>query len=127
MQKATISLLFKKGDDTNLAYWRPISLLNVDYKILTKILNAKIAPTLTKILSPDQKGFVPTRKLDDAILKATHLMHFCKHHNIPAHLMLLDQEKAFDRVDRKFMHKVIHKFGFPENIQNWIKSIYHTT
>jgi hypothetical protein len=69
MKEAVICLLFKKGDKGQLKNWRPISLLNVDFKILTKILNHRMKSALPKLLSLDQKGFVPTRRLDDAVLK----------------------------------------------------------
>ena len=79
------------------------------------------------LLHLDQKGFVPSRRLDDAVLKTTHIMEHCKTNHKPAYMMLLDQEKAFDRVDRNYMHKVISQFNFPDRIQQLIKAIYNTT
>lgn len=127
IKDAIICLLYKKGDITSLANWRPISLLNVDYKLLTKIINNRMKNSLKQILHPDQKGFVPARNLDDAVIKVRQLMYYCTQTNRPDYLLLLDQEKAFDRVARDFMHKVIEKFDFPPLIMNTIKSIYRTT
>lgn len=83
--------------------------------------------SLPKILNPDQKGFVPTRKLEDAVFKVQLLMDYCRHNGLSKYLLFLDQEKAFDRVDRNYMHLIIQKFNFPPFIQNIIKSIYTTT
>ena len=94
MKEAVICLLFKKGDKSQLKNWRTISLLNVDYKILTKILNHRIKSALPKLLSLDQKGFVPTRRLDDAVLKVQLLMDYCKRQGLSKYLLFLDQEKA---------------------------------
>ena len=127
MKESIICLLFKKGEKADLKNWRPISLLNVDYKILTKIINERMKKTLTIILHPDQKGFVPTRRLDDAILKVQFLIDYCKRNGYSKYLLFLDQEKAFDRVDRDFMHKILEKFNFPPFLRDLIKSIYNET
>jgi hypothetical protein len=91
MQEANTHLLFKTGDTDNLANWRPISLLDSDYKILSSTLNNRLKSHLKHMIHSDQKGFVPTRKLDDAVLKTTHLINYCKRENIPAYLLFLDQ------------------------------------
>lgn len=127
MKDSIICLIFKKGDTNNLKNWRPISLLNTDYKILTKIINERIKKTLPLILHPDQKGFVPTRRLDDAVLKVQFLIDYCKRNSLSHFLLFLDQEKAFDRTDRDFMHAVIAKYNFPPFIRDLIRSIYNTT
>ena len=82
---------------------------------------------LLLILHMDQKGFVPKRSLDDAVLKIKLLMDYCKRTNLTNYLLFLDQEKAFDRVDRDMMHKIIAKFDFPPRIRNMIKAIYRST
>jgi len=127
MTAAKIILLYKKGDPQQLNNWRPISLLNSDYKIFAKIITTRMSKYLPNIINQDQKGFVPSRKLDDAILKVTHIINYCKRSNTPAYLMFLDQEKAFDRVDRNYMHKIIETFNFPPLIRSAIKAMYNNT
>ena len=56
LQSGIIRLLFKKGNPTNLKNWRPISLLNIDYKILTKVLALRIQTVMDKLLDPLQKS-----------------------------------------------------------------------
>ena len=67
-REALICLLFKKGDKKLPKNWRPISLLNTDYKILAKILAARFRILLPYLLSPDQNGFVAGRQLEDAVM-----------------------------------------------------------
>lgn len=124
---ATIKLLFKKGDRNEIGNWRPISLLNVDYKILAKIITERMNLCLPKILHPDQKGFVPTRRLEDAVIKTRCLIEYCHSHQEPKYMILLDQEKAFDRVSREYMHQIIEKFNFPPLIKQTIKAMYAET
>ena len=60
----------KKGKNTNnILNWRPISLLNVDCKILTKILATRIKGVLHTIIHPDEKGFVPDRYIGENIIE----------------------------------------------------------
>lgn len=127
MQEANIHLIFKKGATDDLANWRPISLLNTDYKVLSALLNNRFKPILSKLIHPDQKGFIPTRKLDDAVIKTIHLINYCVRENIPAYLLFLDQEKAFDRVDRDYLFKILESFNFPPTITTLVKQIYKKT
>lgn len=113
ISNANINLLYNKGGKQDIGNWRPISLLNVDYKILAKIISERMRACLPKILHSDQKGFVPTRNLEDAVIKAQSLIEYCQLEKLPKYMLLLDQEKAFDRVSREYMHKIIKEFNFP--------------
>ena len=124
---ANINLLYKKGERQEIGNWRPISLLNVDYKILAKIISERMRKCLPKILHTDQKGFVPTRNLEDAVIKATSLIEYCHLEKTPKYMLLLDQEKAFDRVSREYMHEVIKEFNFPPLIVKAIMAMYANT
>ena len=55
------SLLYKKGDPENMENWRPISLLNIDYKILARVLAQRLQKVLPKIISMDQQGYIKNR------------------------------------------------------------------
>lgn len=58
-QQAIITLIPKKGDLSKLKYWKPISLLCIDYKILTKILPNRLKTVLPKQISEEQTCFIP--------------------------------------------------------------------
>ena len=57
-RKGILSLIFKKGDPTNLSNWRPLTLLNVDYKIIARVLAFRLQTIIPKINSTDQNGFI---------------------------------------------------------------------
>lgn len=61
LYEANICLLVKKKgkEETDPASYRPIALLNCDHKVLTKVLATKLAKHMSKIIHPDQTGFIP--------------------------------------------------------------------
>ena len=63
--RGMLTLLFKKGEREDIRNWRPITLLNVDYKIISKILAERLRKVLPTIINTDQKGFVKGRNILD--------------------------------------------------------------
>lgn len=57
--------LYKKKDRDDIANYRPITVLNADYKIFTKALTIRLAPAALKVIHPDQAGFMKGRRIDD--------------------------------------------------------------
>ena len=72
MKNAIVKLLFKKGDHRQLKNWRPVSLLNVDYKILNKVLTNRLSNYIGKIVPNEQKCGVKGRKITDAYTTLLH-------------------------------------------------------
>ncbi|KAH6759640.1 hypothetical protein C2S51_000189 [Perilla frutescens var. frutescens] len=94
----TIILLPKQPHPQSWADFHPISLCNVTNKIISKILNARLAPLLHLLLMPNQSGFVQGRLISDNILLAQELIHdLPKAHPIPNVALKLDIAKAYDR------------------------------
>lgn len=120
-----ITLIPKKGDNRDLSNRRPISMLNTDYKLFTKILWIRLQPLLSKLLGPGQSSCVTEkscinnlRTLRNIALKAKQSKHF------KVMLLSIDLEKAFDRVDHDFLWSVLVKFKFPEAFINCLKKLY---
>ena len=124
MSQGIISLVPKKGDTSLLKNWRPISLLNIDYKIITKALAKKMSKVIGNIVSPDQTCSVPGRDISDNVLAMRDLVDFIEEKNLGGFLVKIDQEKAFDRVNHEYLFKVLRKFGFPDYFLKWIKIFY---
>ena len=94
--------------------WRPISLLNVDYKIITKILAERLKKVLPSIIHSDQKGFVQGRNIHEANRLLQDIISYTDHNQINIAIIFLDYEKAFDRVEWSWKLKYLCKFNFDE-------------
>lgn len=126
-QKQSIfSLIFKKGDADNLENWRPISLLNTDYKIAAKILSNRLQSVLPHIISQDQQGYIKNRNISFNIRQIQDVIDFINTSEMKNEgiILFLDFKKAFDTVKWPFMISTLEKFGFKENFIKWIKTLY---
>ena len=93
-------------DKLYLKNWRPISLLNVEYKLASASIAARIKSVLTKLTSEDQSGFIPGRFLGDNTLLVYDILEYTETNNIPGMILLLDFSTAFDSPSWKCMHNV---------------------
>ena len=94
MLLAIISLLYKKGDIELLKNWRPISLLNVDNKIGSKVLANRLQLILPSVLNNDQTCSVPGRSIFENLMLARDSIDYCQEKKLPLALIKIDQEKA---------------------------------
>lgn len=108
-----IALLFKSDVLTKLTNWRPITLLNVAYKVYAKALQIRVQPILMDIISPDQSAFLPTRFILDNIFLTHETMDWASHSNQALIFLNLDFSKAFDMVESSFLFKAMRSLGFP--------------
>ena len=125
MRQAVISLIPKK--DKNLlecGSYRPISLLNVDCKILSKILASRLEMVVPSIISDDQTGFIRKRHSFFNIRRLFNILYDPAPPDIPEILVSLDAEKAFDRVEWDYLFYTLQKFGFGPKFVSWIKVLY---
>jgi hypothetical protein len=117
-------LLYKKKDKRMIENYRPITLLNTDYKLYTKTIAIKLGIVAPTLLSEDQAGFVPGRSLYDHT-KTTHVVaEYCELVGYNGCIVALDQEKAYDKIDHEYMWQILEKNGFPEIFINRIKEMY---
>jgi hypothetical protein len=120
-KSAAIRLIPKKGDCSNIKNWRPISLLNCTYKILSRVINNRLKKVTKKILSRAQKGFTNHRNIQECLINIIENVAFAKKHNINGALVAIDQSKAFDSVSNKYMHEVYKFYGFGDNFINMLE------
>lgn len=112
-QKLGIISILPKGNkpmESLKKNWRPITLLNITYKLLSSVLANRMKPTLTKIIHENQKGFLAGRYIGENSRLLYDIMHYCKEYNNPGLILLVDFEKAFDSISWKFIYKVLHFF-----------------
>ena len=82
----------------------PVSLLNADYKIISKILTSRMQPVMHKLVHEDQQCAVKGRKIQNHLHNIREIITYCR---VKARNLSLDQEKAFDRVSHSFLHKIL--------------------
>ena len=107
----------------NLANYRPISLINADVKILTKVLANRLRYVLPSVIHPSQTA-IDSRKIDHNIHMIRDIIDYTNQHDEQGCLLFLDQEKAFGRVNQDFLFKTMEAYGMGPNFINWFKLIY---
>jgi hypothetical protein len=122
-------LLFKKGDPELLKNWRPLSLINSDAKLFTKLLANRLKRVLSRLITPYQTGFIPHRLIsDNAWLNQTLMTNLrAAAPEEPNVAVLLDQEKAYDRVNPTYLQLVLRRFGFPAALVDSISRLFFGT
>ena len=125
-RRAIISLL-PKGDKDRLYLknWRPISLLNVDYKILAKALANRLIEFLPQLIDEDQTGYVKKRFIGNNIRIIEDIMIYTTKNKISGILLSVDFEKAFDSVSWKFLAKCLEAFNFGPKFRSYVQTLYH--
>ena len=123
-KQCVFSLLYKKGDPENMENWRPISLLNIDYKILARVLAERLQKILPKIISLDQQGYIKNRYIGYNIRQIQDVIDYAETLDIEGAILFLDFKKAFDTVEWEFMYNVLRKFGFKTDFINWVNILY---
>lgn len=125
LNEALISLIYKKDKDpTDPGRFRPVSLINVDCKILTEVLALRMEKIVPCLIHSDQVGFVKGRASSDNVRRLLHLMWQNKNNEVPFAALSLDAHKAFDRVDWSFLQYNLKAFGFGEGLMKWGNVIY---
>ena len=104
--------------------WRPISLLNVAYKIASSSIAFRLKNVLGSIVSEDQTGFLPGRLMATNIRQLYDILYHTESQNVPGLLLLIDFAAAFDTVSWNFMTKVLEYFNFGPSIRRWISLFY---
>ena len=124
-KQAVITLIEKKGKDRSfLENWRPISLLNVDTKIMTKVLATRIKEVLPSTIHHNQTGYIKDRYLGETIRSIFDIMDFTLNENISGLMIFIDFHKAFDSLEWDYLCKCLEAFNFGEDFIGWIKTFY---
>ncbi|KAL0003964.1 hypothetical protein SO802_011525 [Lithocarpus litseifolius] len=109
--------LKSRGPET-LGNYRPVSLCNTVYKVVTKIIVARLRPYLDKLISPMQTAFVPGRKWNDNVIIAQEIIHsFRKKKGRTRYMAFkIDLEKAYDKLKWNFIRDILIRVNLPIDI-----------
>ena len=115
-RQAVIKLIEKKNKDKRfIKNLRPISLLNVDYKIISKALASRLKKVLPNLISPQQMGYVENRFVGESGRLIAHIIEITDVLNKEGFLVTMNVEKVFNSIDHTFFISVLKKFGFGNN------------
>ena len=112
-QQTCMILLYKKGPAAELGYWRPLSLINTDAKLFTKIITLRLQQHLDTLVSHIQTGFAPGRLIADNGMAMQSFLDHCKRTKSKGAGILFDQEKAYDCVHPDYLRAVMTRMNIP--------------
>lgn len=120
-----ITVIYKEGKDpTQCEGYRPITLLNIDQKLLSSILANRLAKVMPDIIDLDQTGFISNRQLSDNVRRTLNIIEHAQKNNKQALILTLDAEKAFDRVAWPFIFETCRSFGLSHIFISWLQAMY---
>ena len=123
-RQGILTLLFKKGDRKLLDNWRPISLLNTDYKILARVLSQRLQKVIQKLVSLDQTGYIKGRSAADNLRLVQDVIDYCNIMEEQGLILFLDFKQAFDCVNHDFLFETLKIFNFKDSFVHWIRVLY---
>ena len=127
--------IHKGGDKADPAMYRPITVLNTDYRILAKVLANRWAPLLGKAIGPEQNAFLPGRQLGDMALAMQLIPHVLRETHkipkpdkgVPPGALFVDFHKAYDTIDRLFLLRLMHAAKAPIPMLKWVALLLSNT
>ena len=121
-RRAVLSLIPKPNKDLRyLKNWRPISLLNTDYKILAKTLATRLQSVINTIISPDQTGYIKGRYIGQNLRTIIDIIEYTNKENISGLMVFLDFQKAFDTISWPYLFTTLKAFNFGPKFRKWIE------
>jgi hypothetical protein len=117
-----ITLIPKVACPSSLGEFRPISLLGCIYKLIAKVLAARLAKVMDSVVASTQSAFVKGRNLVDGVMVVNEVIDFAKKSGRACFVLKVDFEKAYDSVDWGFLEYMLRRFGFVGKWIDWIKA-----
>ena len=124
MNDANVAVIFKKGSTENPENYRPIALLNTTYKILESIIQRRMAEGMDKDIDEMQFGFRKGRSTSQPLQIVRRIAEIIEEPGAAMYMLLIDWEKAFDKVDQERLIFALERMGIPQKVTALIKAIY---
>ena len=123
LNKIFLALIPKSERANSSRQFRPISLCNVIYKIISKVLANHMKPLLPLLILAHQMGYVEGRQIMDSIILSQEIIHTLKYQRKPGMLIQLDMSKYFDKINWRYIKLMLESFGFNTEIIKWIMAL----
>ena len=124
-RRGIIKLIPKKDAEPYfIKNWRPLTLLNCDYKIAAKVIAGRLKIFLSNLINSDQTGFIKGRFVGENIRLLQSIICHAKEKKLPGLLLFLDFEKAFDTIEWIFIKRTLNYFGFGTSLIQWFNIFY---
>lgn len=123
---AYITLIPKKDNPETPIDFRPISLVSMPNKIITKLLAKRAQQEILSMINKNQYGFIKTRTIQDYLAWSFEYLHMCHKSKNPIIIFKIDFEKSFDKVDHNAIFYMLKHLGFGDNWIRWIKMTLST-
>jgi hypothetical protein len=107
-----ITLLPKQSEATHIKQFRPICLLNVSFKIFTKVAVNRMTGIATKLINPSHTAFIPGGDIMDGVIMLHETIHEIHKKKMSGIIVKLDFEKAYDKVNWNFLQQTLRVKGF---------------
>jgi exonuclease III len=116
--------IFKKNERSDIANYRPITVLNTDYKIMTKALTTRLTTVIGDLVNRDQAGFIPKRSIFDQVKLAKLVLKHAETTETNGAIVALDQEKAYDKIAHDYLWRTLIEYNMPQNFINTVIRLY---
>jgi hypothetical protein len=118
-----ITLLPKLAEPKQIQQYRPICLLNVSFKIFTKVMTNRAAVVAQKIIRPSQTAFMSRRNIMEGVVILHETIHEMHSKKLDGVILKLDFEKAYDKVNWSFLQQTLRTKGFAPLWCKWVEQI----
>lgn len=126
-KSTTLCLVPKIQNASSIRDYRPIACCSVVYKLISKILTARMQSVVGNVVNCAQAGFIPGRSIADNILLASELIKgYSRKNSSPGCMMKVDLKKAYDSIEWPFLKTMLSELGFPERFTEWIMQCLST-
>lgn len=129
LNRTFITLIPNIEGATRVEQFRPISLCNVSFKLITKVLATRLRTVLERVIAPHQSAFVPNRNITDNTILNHEIMHHLnlKKGKVAYMALKIDMAKAYDRVEWHILLQLLHLHGFSPHFCDLIRECLSTT
>lgn len=120
--RSNLVLIPKHESAARVGEYRPISICNLIYKLISKLISTRLKPFISGCISQAQTAFVPGREISENIVLLREVLHSfsLSDYGNSEFCLKLDLSKAFDRMDWHYLRSILPLYGFPSKLVNWI-------